>query len=63
MNHCGHCGQILGTSDVQSSKVNAIHQIGTGTLAWMVRGLCLRANKALIPILVTSGYPVYIVKF
>lgn len=28
---------ILGTSDVQSNKVNAVPQIGPGTLARMVR--------------------------
>lgn len=51
------------TSDAQSNKVGPIHQLGSNTFAQMFWGLYLCANKALIHILVTTGYSVYVVKF
>lgn len=65
MNHCSQQvpSNTPRTSDAQSNKVGPIHQLGADTFAQTFRNLYLCANKALIHILVTSGYSVYIVKF
>lgn len=65
MNHCSQQvpANTCRTSDAQSNKVGPIHRLGSDTFAQMFWNLYLCANKALIHILVTSGYSVYIMKF